>query len=267
MRQNNATLTRVQEINNRLVESIREIQRGLQEEIESLESGFVARQADRADEIVRITQEATDKRATANQTFTETMEGHLHAIWSRHGIPLKKGSQSGKKTAQKNGSRLSGGLLMHGSRQTKEYADRLARISVRTLVDEVRRIESEIVDVQQRHADDAVRYRAGIHRKPCRSERGSYARRLDEIEIGAEERQLEAQARRLEEQTRRLQAIQQAATDARLQADQEYATEFQDIQNDLVDSVVDIQRGLNATLNDLRDEQLDVERDRLTESR
>ena len=35
-------------------------------------------------------------------------------IWSRHGIPLKKGSQSGKKTAQKNGSRLSGGLLMHG---------------------------------------------------------------------------------------------------------------------------------------------------------
>ena len=60
-----------------------------------------------------------------------------------------------------------------------------------------------------------------------------------------------------------MQAIQQAATDARLQADREYATEFQDIQNDLVDSVVDIQRGLNATLNDLRDEQLDVERDRL----
>ena len=89
-----------------------------------------------------------------------------------------------------------------------------------------------------------------------------YARRLDEIE-SERERQLEAQARRLEEQARRLQAIQQAATDARLQADQEYATEFQDIQNDLVDSVVDIQRGLNATLNDLRDEQLDVERDRL----
>ena len=69
---------RVQEINNRLVEQVRDIQRGLQEEIESLESGFVARQADRADEIVRITQEAADARATANQTFTETMEGHLH---------------------------------------------------------------------------------------------------------------------------------------------------------------------------------------------
>ena len=109
---------RVQEINNRLVESIRDIQSGLQAEIESLESGFVARQADRADEIVRITQEAADKRATANQTFTETMEAST-PIWSMRGMPLKKGSQSGKKTAQKNGSRLSGGLLMHGSQQTK----------------------------------------------------------------------------------------------------------------------------------------------------
>ena len=150
---------------------------------------------------------------------------------------------------------------MHGSRQTKEYADRLARISVRIFVDEVRRIESEIVDVQQRHADD----RFVIEQESIESRaeaNADYARRLDEIE-SERERQLEAQARRLEEQTRRLQAIQQAATDARLQADQEYATEFQDIQNDLVDSVVDIQRGLNATLNDLRDEQLDVERDRL----
>ena len=140
------------------------------------------------------------------------------------------------------------------------YADRLARIST-DLVDEVRRIESEIVDVQQRHADD----RFAIEQESIESRaeaNADYARRLDEIETDRG-RQLEAQARRLEEQTRRLQAIQQAATDARLQADQEYATEFQDIQNDLVDSVVDIQRGLNATLNDLRDEQLDVERDRL----
>ena len=65
---------RVQEINNRLVESVQDIQRGLQAEIESLESGFVARQTDRADEIVRITQAAADDRAAANRSFTETME-------------------------------------------------------------------------------------------------------------------------------------------------------------------------------------------------
>ena len=110
---------RVQEINNRLVEQVRDIQRGLQEEIESLESGFVARQADRADEIVRITQEAADARATANQTFTETMEGIYTDLVTAWDAILKKGSQSGKKTAQKNGSRLSSGLLMHGSQQTK----------------------------------------------------------------------------------------------------------------------------------------------------
>ena len=83
---------RVQEINNRLVESIRDIQRGLQEEIESLESGFVARQADRADEIVRITQEAADARAAANQTFTETMEGIYTDLVTAWDAILRKGS-------------------------------------------------------------------------------------------------------------------------------------------------------------------------------
>ena len=250
---------RVQEINNRLVESIRDIQRGLQEEIESLESGFVARQADRADEIVRITQEAADARATANQTFTETMEGiytDLVTAWDT----LEEGFTERQEDRAEERIAIERRAVDARVAANEGYADRLARIST-DLVDEVRRIESEIVDVQQRHADD----RFAIEQESIESRaeaNADYARRLDEIE-SERERQLEAQARRLEEQTRRLQAIQQAATDARLQADQEYATEFQDIQNDLVDSVVDIQRGLNATLNDLRDEQLDVERDRL----
>ena len=250
---------RVQEINNRLVESIRDIQRGLQEEIESLESGFVARQADRADEIVRITQEAADKRATANQTFTETMEGiytDLVTAWDT----LEEGFTERQEDRAEERIAIEQRAVDARVAANEGYADRLARIST-DLVDEVRRIESEIVDVQQRHADD----RFVIEQESIESRaeaNADYARRLDEIE-SERERQLEAQARRLEEQTRRLQAIQQAATDARLQADQEYATEFQDIQNELVDSVVDIQRGLNATLNDLRDEQLDVERDRL----
>ena len=250
---------RVQEINNRLVESIRDIQSGLQEEIESLESGFVARQADRADEIVRITQEAADKRATANQTFTETMEGiytDLVTAWDA----LEEGFTERQEDRAEERIAIERRAVDARVAANEGYADRLARIST-DLVDEVRRIESEIVDVQQRHAD--ARFVIEQESIESRAEANAdYARRLDEIESDRG-RQLEAQARRLEEQTRRLQAIQQAATDARLQADQEYATEFQDIQNDLVDSVVDIQRDLNATLNDLRDEQLDVERDRL----
>ena len=243
---------RVQEINNRLVESIRDIQRGLQEEIESLESGFVARQADRADEIVRITQEAADKRATANQTFTETMEGiytDLVTAWDT----LEEGFTERQEDRAEERIAIERRAVDARVAANEGYADRLARIST-DLVDEVRRIESEIVDVQQRHADD----RFAIEQESIESRaeaNADYARRLEEIETD--------RGRQLEAQARRLQAIQQAATDARLQADQEYATEFQDIQNDLVDSVVDIQRGLNATLNDLRDEQLDVERDRL----
>ena len=243
---------RVQEINNRLVESIRDIQRGLQAEIESLESGFVARQADRADEIVRITQEAADKRATANQTFTETMEGiytDLVNAWDA----LEEGFTERQEDRAEERIAIEQRAVDARVTANEGYADRLARIST-DLVDEVRRIESEIVDVQQRHAD--ARFVIEQESIESRAEANAdYARRLDEIETDRG-RQLEAQARRLA-------AIQQAATDARLQADREYATEFQDIQNDLVDSVVDIQRDLNATLNDLRDEQLDVERDRL----
>ena len=242
---------RVQEINNRLVESIRDIQRGLQEEIESLESGFVARQADRADEIVRITQEAADARAAANQTFTETMEGiytDLVTAWDN----LEDGFLERQEARAQERITIEQRAVDARVAANEEYADRLARIST-DLVDEVRRIESEIVDVQQQHADD----RFAIEQESIESRaeaNEAYARRVEEIEVDRD--------RQLEDSNRRLAAIQQAATDARLEADREYATEFQDIQNRLVDNVVDIQRDLNDTLNDLRDEQLEAERDR-----
>ena len=242
---------RVQEINNRLVESIRDIQSGLQEEIESLASGFVARQADRADEIVRITQEAADARATANQTFTETMEGiytDLVTAWDN----LEDGFLERQEARAEERIAIEQRAVDARVAANEEYADRLARIST-DLVDEVRRIESEIVDVQQRHADD----RFAIEQESIESRaeaNADYARRLEEIETDRD--------RQLEDSNRRLAAIQQAATEARLEADREYATEFQDIQNRLVDNVVDIQRDLNDTLNDLRDEQLEAERDR-----
>ena len=253
---------RVQEINNRLVEQVRDIQRGLQEEIESLESGFVARQADRADEIVRITQEAADARATANQTFTETMEGiytDLVTAWDN----LEDGFLERQEARAEERIAIEQRAVDARVAANEEYADRLARIST-DLVDEVRRIESEIVDVQQQHADD----RFAIEQESIESRaeaNADYARRLEEIESDRG-RQLEAQARRLEE-------IQETAAGRRLDAERDLAGDIQDIQNRLVDNVIDIQnrladteveiqRDLNDTLNDLRDDALDAERDR-----
>ena len=253
---------RVQEINNRLVESIRDIQSGLQEEIESLESGFVQRHADRADEIVRITQEAADARATANQTFTETMEGiytDLVTAWDT----LEEGFT--ERQADRAEERIEIEQRAADARvaANEGYADRLARIST-DLVDEVRRIEAEIVDVQQRHAED----RLAIEQESIESRaeaNEAYARRVEEIEVDRD-RQLEEQARRLEE-------IQETAAGRRLDAERDLASDIQDIQNRLVDNVIDIQnrladteveiqRDLNDTLNDLRDDALDAERDR-----
>ena len=253
---------RVQEINNRLVENIRDIQRGLQEEIESLESGFVARQAERADEIVRITQEAADARATANQTFTETMEGiytDLVTAWDN----LEDGFLERQEDRAEERIAIEQRAVDARVAANEEYADRLARIST-DLVDEVRRIESEIVDVQQQHVDD----RFAIEQESIESRaeaNADYARRLEEIESDRG-RQLEAQARRLEE-------IQETAAGRRLDAERDLAGDIQDIQNRLVDNVIDIQnrladteveiqRDLNDTLNDLRDDALDAERDR-----
>ena len=131
-------------------------------------------------------------------------------------------------------------------------------------MDEVRRIESEIVDVQQRHAED----RLAIEQESIESRaeaNEAYARRVEEIEVDRD-RQLEEQARRLEE-------IQETAAGRRLDAERDLAGDIQDIQNRLVDNVIDIQnrladteveiqRDLNDTLNDLRDDALDAERDR-----
>lgn len=243
---------RVQEINNQLVEQVREIQRGLHEEIESLETEFVERQADRADEIVRITQEAANARAAANTTFSETMEGiyrDLVTAWDtlEDGFTERQEERAVERIAIEQ--RAADAKVA----ANEAYTNRIARIST-DLVNEVRRIEAEIVSVQQRHADDrfAIEQESIENRAEANAE---YARRTAEIEADRE--------RQLEEANRRLQVIQEDAADARLAADREYAEAFQGIQNDLVDSVVNIQRDLNATLNDLRDEQLDAERDRL----
>lgn len=254
---------RVQEINNRLVEQVQEIQRGLHEDIESLEAGFVERQADRADEIVRITQEAADARAAANETFADTMQGiynDLVTAWDNleEDFTERQEDRAAERIAIEQ--RAADAKVA----ANEAYADRIARIST-DLVDEVRRIEAEIVNVQQRHADNrfAIEQESIENRAEANAE---YARRLEEIETDRE--------RQLADANRRLQAIQEAATDARLENDQDYADRFRDLQNDLVDRVVgiqsdladrvvDIQRDLNDTLNDLRDAQLDAEQDRL----
>ena len=243
---------RVQDINNRLVERIRAIQRGLQEEIESLESGFIGRQEARAAEIVRITQDAADARAAANQTFTDTMQGIYNTLveaWDdlEEGFTERQADRAQERIAIEQ--RAADARVA----ANEDYADSVARIST-DLVDEVRRIEAEIVDVQERHARD----RLAIEQESIESRaeaNAAYTRRLAEIETERE--------RELEDSNRRLAAIQQEAADARLEADRDYADRFQDIQNDLVERVVGIQRNLNDTLNDLRDEQLDTEQDRL----
>jgi len=235
----------VQEINNRLVEDVLAVQRQLAEDIESLEAGFVQRQADRAGEIVRITEEAAAARTAANQVFVDTMQeiyNDLVEAWDdlEEGFLERQEDRAAERIAIEQRSADARVAA------NEEYAETIADIST-DLVDEIRRIESEIVDVQQEHAEErfAIEQESIQNRTEANAE---YARRLEEIET---------------ERGDRLAQIQQEAAAARLRADETYADRFQDIQNDLVDSVVDIQKDLNDTLNDLRDEQLDAEQDRL----
>ena len=235
----------VQEINNRLVEDVLAVQRQLAADIESLEAGFVQRQADRADEIVRITEAAADARVAANQTFTDTMQdiyNDLVSAWDalEAGFTERQEDRAAERIAIEQRSADARVAA------NEEYADSVAKIST-DLVDEIRRIESEIVDVQQEHAEErfAIEQASIENRTEANAE---YGRRLEEIET---------------ERGDRLAQIQQEAADARLRADETFAERFQDIQNDLVDTVVDIQKDLNDTLNDLRDDALDAEQDRL----
>ena len=241
----------VQAINNRLVEDVLAVQRELAEEIESLESGFVQRQADRADEIVRITQEAAEARADANRTFTDTMEGIYNDLVTAYDA-LEEGFTERQEDRAAERVEIEQSAADARIAANEAYSDRVARIST-DLVDEVRRIESEIVDVQRQHAEDriAIEQESLEDRAEANAD---YARSIADIESERD--------RQLEDSNRRLAEIQQEAAAARLSADEDYANRFQDIQNDLVDRVVSIQRTLNDTLNGLRDEQLDAERER-----
>lgn len=242
----------VQAINNRLVEDVLAVQRQLTEDIEALETGFVQRQADRADEIVRITEEAADARAAANQTFVDTMQGiynDLVTAWD----DLEEGFL--ERTEDRAAERIAIEQRAAQDRTDayQEYNATVARIST-DLVDTVRDIQTEITEV----IEDAAAERIEIEQEAIeqRTEANAeYAETLKEIEADRD--------RQVQEQQRRITEIQEDAAAARLSADERYADRFQDIQNRLVDEVVDIQRSLNDTLNGLRDEQLDAEQDRL----
>ena len=242
----------VQEINNRLVEDVLGVQRQLAEDIESLEAGFVQRQADRAGEIVRITEDAAAARTAANQTFVDTMQGiynDLVTAWDN----LEEGFLERQEDRAEERVRIEERAAQGRIEAYEEYNQTVARIST-GLVDTVRDVQDEITEV----IEDAAAERIEIEQDAIEQRReanAAYAEELEEIE-GDRERQVSEQQRRITE-------IQADAAAARLSADEQYADRFQDIQNDLVDRVVGIQRDLNDTLNDLRDEQLDAEQDRL----
>ena len=242
----------VQEINNRLVEDVLAVQRQLAEDIESLEAGFVQRQADRAGEIVRITEDAAAARTAANQVFVDTMQGiynDLVEAWDN----LEEGFLERQEDRAEERVRIEERAAQGRIEAYEEYNQTVARIST-GLVDTVRDVQDEITEV----IEDAAAERIEIEQDAIEQRReanAAYAEELEEIE-GDRERQVSEQQRRITE-------IQADAAAARLSADEQYADRFQDIQNDLVDRVVGIQRDLNDTLNDLRDEQLDAEQDRL----
>ena len=109
---------RVQDINNRLVESIRTSSVDSRRKSNRLSRGSlrgkpigqtrlcVSRKRQPMRELQRIRRSQKRWRAST-------------PIWSRHGTLLRTVFLKGKRLAQKNGSRLSSGLLMHGSRQTR----------------------------------------------------------------------------------------------------------------------------------------------------
>ena len=219
---------RVQEINNRLVEDVLEIQRGLQADIESLEAGFVQRQADRADEIVRITQEAADDRAAANQTFVETMQGiynDLVEAWD----DLEEGFTERQEDRAEERISIEQRAADARVAANQEYADTVAQIST-DLVDEVRRIEAEIVDVQASAAADRIA-----------------------IEQDAIDARTEANA----DYARELEALERDRGDAHA----DYAKRVAQISTDLVDEIRGIQDEITGIISDATENRLEIEQD------
>lgn len=243
---------RVQEINNRLVEDVRAIHLRLREDIDGIEAGFTQRQADRAAEIVAVTDRAAADRAALHAQYTETMEGiyrDLVDAWDA----LEKGFTERQEARAQERVEIERDAAAARADAYETYNQAVARIST-DLVDEVRGIQDEITEVIESAAADRVEIEQEAIDARVDANR-AYRETIEDIE-SERDRQLEANARRAVE-------IEREANVARLRADEEYARDFQDIQNQLVDEVVGIQRGLHDTLNDLREDALDAEQDRL----
>ena len=137
--------------------------------------------------LYRITEEAADARAAANQTFVDTMQGiynDLVTAWD----DLEEGFL--ERTEDRAAERIAIEQRSADARvaANEEYADRIAEIST-DLVDEVRRIEAEIVDVQQQHAE--ARFEIEQESLEDRAQANEeYAQRTAEIET-ERERELE----------------------------------------------------------------------------
>ena len=240
----------VQEINNRLVEDVLAVQRQLAEDIESLEAGFVQRQADRADEIVRITEEAADARAAANQTFVDTMQGiynDLVEAWDN----LEEGFLERQEARAEERIAIEQRAADARVAANQEYADRVARIS-RDLVDEVRRIEAEIVDVQQRAATEKIEIEQDAL-NARREANQDYAETIADIEADRN--------KRLADIAKRITDIEERAVQARIRANETYQTTLQGIYNDLVGTVAEIQDEITKTIESATAERMDAEED------
>lgn len=250
----------VQEINNRLVEDVLSVQRQLAEDIESLEAGFVQRQADRADEIVRITEEAADARATANQTFVDTMQGiynDLVTAWDalEEGFTERQADRAQQRIeieqrAAQQRIAIEARAADARVAANRVYTDTVARIS-RDLVDEVRRIQAEIVEVEQ----EAAQARIGIEQESLDARTDAnqdYAQAIAAIEqdrvsanqalsdrVGRISTALVDEVRRIQERITDIErdaaaervAIAQESLDARTDAHEDYARSVEEIES------------------------------------
>ena len=245
----------VANIHSELAADIQGVHANLTDELATLDAGFVERERERATRTTEIAQDAAAARLTAENRHREMLVGIYRDLVDAYD-DLQDDLIARTEARAEERVAIETRTVAERLAAEAAYTERVQEISTE-LVETVREIESEVVRVTREATEERLEIEENALTRRAEANE-SYTETLASIENDRDRRLQEI----AETREQRLQDIQETAARDRERADLRYADRFQDIQNDLVERVVGIQRDLNDRLNALRDEALTVEQDR-----
>ena len=242
----------VQNIYNQLVLDVQAVWERVWAEVDSLMEGYFQREEQRTAELTRLTEQHGLAREQAHKAYALQMEDiyrNMVDAWDalEDGFTERQEDRAAQRTKiEENAASLR-------TKANQQYADTVGSIAT-NLVDTIEGIWDEIVQIEEDAAEKREQIQKETKKRLAEADQ-RYRDTRKQIEADAQ-----ADAKKVFSDAA---AAREKSYADKVKADRDYAKTYQDIQNNLVDKVLGIQEDMNSKLQDLGDQRLDAEADRL----